>query len=81
MDILIEATVPEEEDTPRKKYLKSALSSLASENINKNKKIKILTQKVRRQKLRISSLKSMNLFYLTFTLFLKLICIHILIFN
>jgi len=39
---------PKDEDTPRKKLLRQSVAMLSIENKNKNKKIKILSQKVRR---------------------------------
>jgi len=60
-----------DEDTPRKKLLRQSVAMLSKENKNKNMKIKILSQKVRRQKHRIVSLRGnksvqINIQYLIF---------------
>jgi len=60
-----------DEDTPRKKLLRQSVAMLSKENKNKNMKIKILSQKVRRQKQRIVSLRGnksvqINIQYLIF---------------
>jgi len=47
-----------DDNTPRKKYLKTMISSLVNENTMAKKKVKILNQKIRRQKKTIVSLKS-----------------------
>lgn len=52
---------PKDEDTPRKQLLRQSVAMLAKENENKNMKIKILSQKVRKQKRRIVSLRSNKL--------------------
>lgn len=60
-----------DEDTPRKKLLRQSVAMLSKENKNKNMKIKILSQKVRRQKHRIVSFRGnksvqINIQYLIF---------------
>lgn len=47
-----------DDNTPRKIYLKTMISSLVNENTLAKKKVKILNQKIRRQKKTIVSLKS-----------------------
>lgn len=45
------------DDTPKKLRLKKALFSVSTSNESKSKKIKVLRQKIRRQKKKICSLK------------------------
>jgi len=53
----LENTTVDENDTPKRLYLKRTVRTLCHENIIKAKKIKLLNQSIRRQKKRIVSMK------------------------
>lgn len=55
---MVNATVSEDDDTPKKQFLKRSVLSLADRYKKREKKIKLLAQCIRRQKKTISSLKS-----------------------
>ncbi|KAL4112507.1 hypothetical protein QTP88_016279 [Uroleucon formosanum] len=55
--LYFENTTVDENDTPKRLYLKRTVRTLCHENIIKAKKIKLLNQSIRRQKKRIVSMK------------------------
>uniref|UniRef100_A0A2S2NTZ3 THAP domain-containing protein 2 n=1 Tax=Schizaphis graminum TaxID=13262 RepID=A0A2S2NTZ3_SCHGA len=57
----IEASKPNETDTPNRTFLKHGISALSSELLIKSKKLKLLSQTVRRQRKKIASMKQILL--------------------
>jgi len=55
---MVQASVSKSYDTPRRTFLKRSVSSLVDMCNAKDKKIKVLKQRLRRQKKTIVSLKS-----------------------
>lgn len=55
---MVQASVSESYDTPRRTFLKRSVSSLVDMCNAKDKKMKVLNQRLRRQKKTIVSLKS-----------------------
>jgi phosphoribosyl-dephospho-CoA transferase len=55
---MVQASILESHDTPRRKFLKHSVSSLVDMCNAKDKKLKILNQRLRRHKKTIVSLKS-----------------------
>ncbi|XP_029343204.1 THAP domain-containing protein 1-like isoform X1 [Acyrthosiphon pisum] len=58
LDVMIQASVSESYDTPRRTFLKRSVSSLVDMCNAKDKKMKVLKQRLRRQKKTIVSLKN-----------------------
>lgn len=57
----IEASKPNETDTPNRRFLKHGISASSSELLIKTKKLKLLNQTVRRQRKKIESMKQILL--------------------
>jgi len=55
--LLVKASVVEDDDTPRRRFLKRGISVLSHDSNLKSKKIKTLNQTIRRQRKKIVSLK------------------------
>jgi len=55
--LFVEASIVEDDDTPKRRFLKRGISVLAHDTNLKSKKIKILNQTIRRQRKKIVSLK------------------------
>ncbi|CAI6375525.1 unnamed protein product [Macrosiphum euphorbiae] len=58
VDVMVQASVSESYDTPRRTFLKRSVSSLIDMCNAKNKKMKVLKQRLRRQKKTTVSLKN-----------------------
>lgn len=58
---MVKAAVSYYDDTPRKKFLIQSITSISSICKNKEKKLGVLNRKIKRQKKKIDSLKSINI--------------------
>lgn len=59
---MVKAAESDDDDTPRKKFLKQSLSSISSVCKEKEKKLGVLNRQIKRQKKKIGSLKSIFIF-------------------